>query len=33
MRALHAGDAEHGASVHLVVPELDAGAVLAGRYR
>ncbi|MCU1000839.1 phosphoribosylglycinamide formyltransferase [Stenotrophomonas maltophilia] len=28
-RALHAGDAEHGASVHLVVPELDAGAVLA----
>jgi len=28
-RALEAGDAEHGASVHLVVPELDAGAVLA----
>ena len=28
-RALAAGDAEHGASVHLVVPELDAGAVLA----
>lgn len=28
-RALQAGDAEHGASVHLVVPELDAGAVLA----
>ncbi|HDS1549393.1 TPA: phosphoribosylglycinamide formyltransferase [Stenotrophomonas maltophilia] len=28
-RALDAGDAEHGASVHLVVPELDAGAVLA----
>ena len=27
--ALEAGDAEHGASVHLVVPELDAGAVLA----
>ncbi|KAG1467281.1 hypothetical protein G6F57_013092 [Rhizopus arrhizus] len=28
-RALEAGAAEHGASVHLVVPELDAGAVLA----
>ncbi|WP_372387107.1 phosphoribosylglycinamide formyltransferase [Xanthomonas axonopodis] len=28
-RALQAGDAEHGASVHLVVPELDAGAVIA----
>lgn len=28
-RALEAGDSEHGASVHLVVPELDAGAVLA----
>ncbi|PTA73496.1 MULTISPECIES: phosphoribosylglycinamide formyltransferase [unclassified Stenotrophomonas] len=28
-RALQAGDTEHGASVHLVVPELDAGAVLA----
>lgn len=28
-RALQAGDAEHGASVHLVVPELDAGSVLA----
>jgi phosphoribosylglycinamide formyltransferase-1 len=28
-RALEAGDAEHGASVHLVVPELDAGTVLA----
>ena len=28
-RALEAGDAEHGASVHFVVPELDAGAVLA----
>ena len=26
---MDAGDAEHGASVHLVVPELDAGAVLA----
>ncbi|MCU1090092.1 phosphoribosylglycinamide formyltransferase [Stenotrophomonas maltophilia] len=29
VRALEAGDAEHGASVHLVVPELDAGTVLA----
>lgn len=28
-RALQAGDAEHGASVHFVVPELDAGTVLA----
>ena len=28
-RALAAGDAEHGASVHFVVPELDAGAVVA----
>ena len=28
-RALQAGDAEHGASVHFVVPELDAGAVVA----
>jgi phosphoribosylglycinamide formyltransferase-1 len=28
-RALEAGDAEHGASVHLVIPELDAGQVLA----
>ena len=28
-RALKAGDAEHGASVHFVVPELDAGAVIA----
>ncbi|MFT3898114.1 MAG: phosphoribosylglycinamide formyltransferase [Thermomonas sp.] len=28
-RALKAGDAEHGASVHFVVPELDAGAVVA----
>lgn len=28
-RALEAGDAEHGASVHFVVPELDAGTVLA----
>ena len=27
-RALRAGDAEHGASVHFVVPELDAGAVI-----
>jgi phosphoribosylglycinamide formyltransferase-1 len=27
-RALQAGDTEHGASVHFVVPELDAGAVL-----
>ncbi|HSD16001.1 MAG TPA: phosphoribosylglycinamide formyltransferase [Thermomonas sp.] len=27
-RALQAGDREHGASVHFVVPELDAGAVL-----
>ncbi|HHW4678057.1 MAG TPA: phosphoribosylglycinamide formyltransferase [Xylella sp.] len=27
-RALAAGDTEHGASVHLVVPELDAGTVL-----
>jgi phosphoribosylglycinamide formyltransferase-1 len=27
-RALAAGDKEHGASVHLVVPEVDAGAVL-----
>ena len=27
-RALEAGDAEHGASVHFVVPELDAGAVV-----
>ena len=27
--ALQAGDAEHGASVHFVVPELDAGAVVA----
>ena len=26
--ALEAGDAEHGASVHFVVPELDAGAVI-----
>lgn len=29
MRALEAGDAEHGASVHFVIPELDAGAVIA----
>jgi phosphoribosylglycinamide formyltransferase 1 len=28
-RALEAGDAEHGASVHFVIPELDAGAVIA----
>ena len=28
-RALAAGDAEHGASVHFVTPELDAGAVIA----
>ena len=28
-RALEAGDAEHGASVHFVVPELDAGNVIA----
>lgn len=28
-RALAAGDAEHGASVHCVIPELDAGAVIA----
>ena len=28
-RALEAGEAEHGASVHFVVPELDAGAVIA----
>ena len=28
-RALDAGDAEHGASVHFVTPELDAGAVIA----
>lgn len=28
-RALQAGDREHGASVHFVVPELDAGAVVA----
>lgn len=27
-RALAAGDAEHGASVHVVVPELDAGPLL-----
>ncbi|WP_140719042.1 phosphoribosylglycinamide formyltransferase [Pseudomonas sp. Hp2] len=29
LRALEAGDAEHGASVHVVVPELDAGPVIA----
>lgn len=28
-RALAAGEVEHGASVHFVVPELDAGAVIA----
>ena len=28
-RVLEAGDDEHGASVHFVVPELDAGAVVA----
>lgn len=28
-RALRAGEREHGASVHFVVPELDAGAVVA----
>lgn len=28
-RALDAGEREHGASVHFVVPELDAGAVIA----
>ncbi|MBO9716642.1 MAG: phosphoribosylglycinamide formyltransferase [Pseudoxanthomonas sp.] len=28
-RALEAGDREHGASVHFVVPELDAGTVVA----
>lgn len=28
-RALAAGDSEHGASVHCVIPELDAGAVIA----
>lgn len=28
-RVLEAGDAEHGASVHFVVPALDAGAVIA----
>ena len=28
-RALAAGDADHGASVHCVIPELDAGAVIA----
>ncbi|MGV8944403.1 phosphoribosylglycinamide formyltransferase [Thermomonas sp.] len=28
-RALEAGDAEHGASVHFVIAELDAGAVIA----
>ena len=28
-RAIQAGDREHGASVHFVIPELDAGAVIA----
>jgi phosphoribosylglycinamide formyltransferase-1 len=28
-RALEAGEREHGASVHFVIPELDAGAVVA----
>lgn len=28
-RAIEAGDSEHGASVHFVIPELDAGAVIA----
>lgn len=28
-RALDAGDVEHGASVHFVIPELDAGTVIA----
>jgi phosphoribosylglycinamide formyltransferase-1 len=28
-KAIEAGDTEHGASVHFVVPELDAGAVIA----
>ena len=28
-RALASGDTEHGASVHFVIPELDAGAVIA----
>jgi phosphoribosylglycinamide formyltransferase-1 len=28
-RAIAAGDSEHGASVHFVIPELDAGAVVA----
>jgi len=28
-RALAAGETEHGASVHFVIPELDAGAVIA----
>jgi phosphoribosylglycinamide formyltransferase-1 len=28
-RVLEAGDAEHGASVHVVIPELDAGPLLA----
>jgi phosphoribosylglycinamide formyltransferase-1 len=28
-RAIEAGDSEHGASVHFVIPELDAGTVIA----
>lgn len=28
-RAIESGDGEHGASVHFVIPELDAGAVIA----
>ena len=28
-RALEAGDQEHGVSVHFVIPELDAGTVIA----
>lgn len=28
-RAIEAGDSEHGVSVHFVIPELDAGAVIA----
>ena len=32
IRAAHAGAAEHGATVHFVIPELDAGpAVIHGR--
>ena len=28
-RAIEAGDTEHGASVHVVIPDLDAGPVIA----